>query len=282
MKRRKGFTLIELLVVIVIILILAAILFPAFMAARRRARAVSCMSNLKQMGTAFATYQGNYNGKFPYTVWPSDAASSDMMGSYYPLFPGYGTRFHNWLTKLKPYVSQPEVFGFTKSVGGAVVYGEAIGVARCPEQGIKWRLEPFLDRASYGYNWLYLGIPFPRWQTGALTLPGCGTFPAGSYQGYPYGPAKLSQLKSPGETIVLVDNKTLFAFPPRRASAPTQYQVGTNLIRPRHSKRSNILWADSHVSAKLTKELVSTPMPFGNMMHDDDGTATDNSLWDRE
>ncbi|MBI3945020.1 MAG: prepilin-type N-terminal cleavage/methylation domain-containing protein, partial [Armatimonadetes bacterium] len=55
-EERRGFTLIELLVVIAIIAILAAILFPVFSRARERARAASCMSNMKQIGTMFSMY----------------------------------------------------------------------------------------------------------------------------------------------------------------------------------------------------------------------------------
>jgi prepilin-type N-terminal cleavage/methylation domain-containing protein len=63
--RRNGFTLIELLVVIAIIAILAAILFPVFARAREAARRTTCISNLKQIGTATMMYVQDYDENFP-------------------------------------------------------------------------------------------------------------------------------------------------------------------------------------------------------------------------
>jgi prepilin-type N-terminal cleavage/methylation domain-containing protein len=62
---RKAFTLIELLVVIAIIAILAAILFPVFAQARERGRAISCLSNTKQIGLGLMMYVQDYDETYP-------------------------------------------------------------------------------------------------------------------------------------------------------------------------------------------------------------------------
>jgi len=84
MQKKQGFTLIELLVVIAIIAILAAILFPVFAQAREKARAASCMSNLKQIGLAEMQYVQDYDERYSGSYQPYPAGRV-----YYPelIFP---------------------------------------------------------------------------------------------------------------------------------------------------------------------------------------------------
>lgn len=67
-KLRRGFTLIELLVVISIIAVLASLIAPAVQSARRAARKVQCLSNMRNVGLAMQNFASSNNGNLPALV----------------------------------------------------------------------------------------------------------------------------------------------------------------------------------------------------------------------
>ena len=66
--KHSFFTLIELLVVIGIIAILAMLLLPALKSAKEKAKAISCLNNMKQLGTAFQYYANDSADYFPHYI----------------------------------------------------------------------------------------------------------------------------------------------------------------------------------------------------------------------
>ena len=93
MNRRRytppGFTLIELLVVIAIISILATLLFPMLGRAKASSQQASCISNLRQLGTATVNYFTSRGGQLPLS-YVTGAPDSGYNPRWYTLLAGGG------------------------------------------------------------------------------------------------------------------------------------------------------------------------------------------------
>jgi prepilin-type N-terminal cleavage/methylation domain-containing protein/prepilin-type processing-associated H-X9-DG protein len=149
---RRGFTLIELLVVIAIIAVLAAILFPVFSAAREKARQATCLSNMRQLVTAWDMYSQDNDEMFVYVIFAA--------GTYtYPNGTTGGR--YTWGHMLYPYVRNK-------------------GVYTCPSNKRKWDggMDPFggisiNPRATY--QALSAGV-WPGWMSSLEDPTRCVVF----------------------------------------------------------------------------------------------------------
>jgi prepilin-type N-terminal cleavage/methylation domain-containing protein/prepilin-type processing-associated H-X9-DG protein len=277
MQRRRGFTLIELLVVIAIIAILAAILFPVFAQAREKARQTTCVSNLKQIGTAFMMYVQDYDETYP--PWTGMCPDPNLRWALRYMYPGL----------VDPYIKN----------GANVQTGELKDVWACPSS--KAGLGAVSN--TYAYNfWTFGGYStcmcLPN-QAACTRDPGAfAQFASSAYN----MPAPQAAIQFPAETIMLSDGAQL--------SRPPQFAIGFNgdiyyvgvwgshqrgngnvnttvnnnfigFIKTLITGRlTNVLYADGHVKTTPT-----TRWYHRNYASTDGlwrGEATDNRYWARE
>ncbi|BDI32900.1 prepilin-type N-terminal cleavage/methylation domain-containing protein [Capsulimonas corticalis] len=191
MKAVKGFTLIELLVVIAIIAILAAILFPVFAKAREKARQITCISNLKQIGLATLQYNQDYDEAFyahRYNNSPNLLLKSN--GGPFADVSGDVTNKVFWISLLQPYTKSYDVFKCPSNPNAwvgvntdGVSCGNAAGAASgCSGVG-------YGGENSYGHNDVFLS-------------------PAGQFNDPTSGaPAlvSLAAIQRPASTIMVTD-----------------------------------------------------------------------------
>lgn len=83
--------LIQWSIAIAVIVLLFGMLFPAFGAAREKARRASCLCNLKQIGLSMRLYSGDHGEWFP-----CDPAWT-VLGSYALMTNNYQTSWSTWI-----------------------------------------------------------------------------------------------------------------------------------------------------------------------------------------
>ena len=107
-----GFTLIELLVVISIIMLLAALALPVLMKAAAQARGAQCVSNVRQLATAFRTYATVHDGVLPGSEGPVQPRSATWLYPKHPWNEGDLTSMWPEMPtkgQLYPYFHDPDL-----------------------------------------------------------------------------------------------------------------------------------------------------------------------------
>lgn len=112
----RAFTLIELLTVIAIIAVLAGLLFPVFATARGKAREITCVSNLRQIGLSIKMYAQDYDELFPWAVDPTDKYTPEIWAGF-PDFQKLIPDMPFLHQTLQTYIKSQELFRCPADVG---------------------------------------------------------------------------------------------------------------------------------------------------------------------
>jgi general secretion pathway protein G len=159
--RRTAFTLIELLVVIAIIALLAAIIFPVFSRAKASANRTTCLSNLRQIGTASGLYSADYDDLFPNAVDASDKFLPQIWG-HEPEFQAQIPNMPLMNEILQPYAKNQEIFKSSADSGTQVLDSHPY---------LRFPTAPSMH-AVYGLSYFFrTEIAFRRWSQTAMQDP---------------------------------------------------------------------------------------------------------------
>jgi prepilin-type N-terminal cleavage/methylation domain-containing protein/prepilin-type processing-associated H-X9-DG protein len=239
---RRAFTLIELLVVITIIAILAAILFPVFAQAREKARQISCLSNMRQMGMATRMYMQDSDDKFPQTkITDSQPQIDDSDGSIED--PDYGSIF----LMILPYTGSGSIAS-DDQLKNQKLYA-------CPSDPA-----PFDSLCQQQYNpegpkvISYLVNGYFVW---GLSDAGVGR-PASTII---YAERRSQAVANPPTDPFCDDIYHPWFYPPVNPLAPANEmdELTGAIAARRHSEGSNFVFADGHAGWKRFSQTFSPP-----------------------
>jgi prepilin-type N-terminal cleavage/methylation domain-containing protein len=255
-RARQAFTLIELLVVIAIIAILAALLLPALNAAKQKAQAIKCLSNMRQWGLAFTMYsqdsndfvpeEGNTGEPIDYQGSPTTADNLD----------------YAWYNCVAPTISQPKLINLYGGYGSPTnpPVPSSASIYSCPASPAP------LVSLGYG-NPLNVNQAFFMYAENSRICINFGTLAGGHVR-----QTKLANVVKPSNTVFVAENapdSTLGGSPTPSESSTTAFFAAYPHSR---NTRGNLSMVDGSAMLTRTNDFLETQVMA------DGGTADNGEL----
>lgn len=239
-QRSNAFTLVELLVVIAILSILASLLAPSLKKARDSAKSIKCISNIRQIGTAWMLYAADNDDRFP----PDCEWQAGMVGGYWM----------EYLANGKYLPKEPEGWGIPRATPGILPRS----ILACPSQDLRKESAAWGDANALTWWLTSYGIH------GAL---------AGS-PSYGVHGRNVAEVPYPATTMLLIDRRNypsalfLFAY-----TNDTVNDYEKWVPYERHNGGVNVYYVDGHAG------WLKRPIPPPNQGHHFWG-ALFGGVWD--
>jgi prepilin-type N-terminal cleavage/methylation domain-containing protein/prepilin-type processing-associated H-X9-DG protein len=203
-RSRNAFTLIELLVTIGIIAILAAMILPALGSAKKKAQALSCQSNLRQLSVTTFLYCQDNSDCLPF-AWYNDPDPSQ----------------NNFFALLTPLLYHSEFDGYSDFESK---------VFTCPKRMAEPLVGPNPMRISYGMN-AHNSIDFPDPRTKRLSaIPNVAGTLLLSDVAFSYNHPPIERL-DPDQVGYKHDNKANYIFFDGHASPESIRQTNALMVK---------------------------------------------------
>ncbi len=269
MYSRKAFTLIELLVVIAIIAILAAILFPVFAQARDKARQASCLSNVKQIGTAMMMYAQDYDEVLPRNAYADEPRVRE------------GDHFTNcssprWMDVLQPYIKNLQIFNCPSDPFAPIRGTLWTGQPHTLMDNRRYVFQPYSPDGSQVFREADCGDP--RGTTnigrrfGSYAINNMDYLATDNFT--PPNNQPMARIAQPADTVLVAEvqgygqsadfyrrdlNDPQPTAPHETFPFPALINRNNNgAILGRHMKLTNVVWCDGHAKAVRLEYLAET------------------------
>jgi prepilin-type N-terminal cleavage/methylation domain-containing protein/prepilin-type processing-associated H-X9-DG protein len=237
---RRAFTLAELLVVIGIFAILVVIQLPALARAKTQTKAISCLSNERQIATATMMYTVDYK-KYPGCLWMASNAYYVWPIRLLPMMSGNRAAF--WCPAANP--NSRWDTNFNNSLG-------------YPTD--RYAVTPS-SRFSYGYNdWGAYGAG--------------GRFGLGGDVDSPSNEISDSEVKRPSDMIMLADSRVDGSFD--GSIDPT---TSSEWPSSRHQGRTTLVFCDGHAERAWRKDVVNPANEMWHRRWNNDGHWDGPTAW---